>query len=93
MFAATILPNGVSIGRPPAKGWPLFGTVWQLTQSDGGEISSAFNTRKVLLVDLPGESVGRPAAMNRSHTGMSGMNTFHYWRHCQCDSRTSGACQ
>ena len=34
MFGATMLPNGVSIGRPPAKGSFFCGTVWQLAQSD-----------------------------------------------------------
>ena len=29
-----MLPNGVSIGRPPAKGWLRPGTVWQLAQSE-----------------------------------------------------------
>src|ERR1700753_890586 len=34
IFGATMLPNGVSIGRPPANGRLLPGTVWQLAQSD-----------------------------------------------------------
>ena len=33
IFEATTLPNGVSMGLPPAKGFPLPGTVWQAAQS------------------------------------------------------------
>ena len=33
MLAETMLPNGVSIGRPPANGLPPSSTVWQATQS------------------------------------------------------------
>jgi hypothetical protein len=33
MLAETTLPNGVSIGRPPAKGAPPSGRVWQAAQS------------------------------------------------------------
>ena len=33
MLGAARTPNGVSIGRPPANGWSLPGTVWQLPQS------------------------------------------------------------
>src|SRR4030088_2628434 len=37
MFGATILPNGVSIGRPPANGWLFCGPVGQSGQSDSIE--------------------------------------------------------
>ena len=34
MLADTMMPNGVSIGRPPANGFPLGRWVWHARQSD-----------------------------------------------------------
>jgi hypothetical protein len=33
MFGASSVPNGVSIGRPPANSWLLPGNVWHAAQS------------------------------------------------------------
>ena len=55
MLGATMLPNGVSIGRPPANGWLLPGTVWQLAQSDEDrEVASAFDLGEILRIGFAG---------------------------------------
>ena len=65
MLGAINSPNGVSIGRPPAKSWPLPGSVWQRgAVADDREVMATFDLVEILLVD-PARSSAGEAAMRR----------------------------
>src|SRR5581483_2676413 len=68
MFGATILPKGVSIGRPPANGWLLPGTVWQLAQS---ETIVRYRPRSICVNSWGSASPARQAALEKRRTAMA----------------------